>query len=92
MISNQQRGGIERYDYAIHGRPFPGAKPVWPTIILNLPQINVGRTDSNNVILQHASISRNHLKIIIAGGQVKIEDLDSRFGTFINGARIKRAP
>ena len=35
-------------------------------------------------------VSRRHAKIVFAGEDVSIEDLDSRNGTFVNGLQIKR--
>jgi ABC-type multidrug transport system ATPase subunit len=65
--------------------------PTWPPIPLNAPVVTVGRTDGNTVQIQHTSISRTHLKLTRgADGSVELEDLDSRFGTFVNGARIKK--
>lgn len=67
-------------------------RPTWPPIPANLPQVTVGRLNTNNVVIEHVSVSRNHLKLTNTNGVVEIEDLDSRFGTFVNGARIKKCP
>jgi ABC-type multidrug transport system ATPase subunit len=64
--------------------------PIWPVIPIADGEITIGRASNCSVCLQHASISRTHLKLIRAQQRVEIEDLDSRFGTFVNGARIKR--
>lgn len=67
------------------------ANPVWPVIAVG-KNVTVGREDTNSIRIQHASISRKHLRLaLLDGGQVEIEDLDSRFGTFVNGARIKKS-
>ncbi len=69
----------------------PYVRVAWPPIPLSAETITIGRTDSNSIQIQHASISRQHLKLNrAADGSYDIEDLDSRFGTFVNGARIKR--
>jgi ABC-type multidrug transport system ATPase subunit len=63
----------------------------WPAISLTASPVTVGRTDSNTVQMQHASISRTHLKLIkTESGDWELQDLDSRFGTFVNGARVAR--
>ena len=43
--------------------PGVAGKPAWPPIPLTTPTITVGRTDSNTIQIQHASISRTHLKL-----------------------------
>jgi len=64
----------------------------WPSIPVNAPEVTVGRLPTNTVAVEHASVSRNHLKITNRDGVIEIEDLDSRFGTFVNGARIRKCP
>lgn len=68
------------------------SKPVWPVVSLSGGDtVTVGRTDSNTVQIQHASISRAHLRLVkTASGDWELEDLDSRFGTYVNGARVKK--
>jgi len=40
--------------------------------------------DSNTIQIQHASISRTHLKLAkTPTNEWELEDLDSRFGTFV---------
>jgi ABC-type multidrug transport system ATPase subunit len=70
--------------------PFAVGNPVWPVISVPGGEVSVGRTSDCSVCLQHASISRLHCKFIRTGQMVEVEDLDSRFGTFVNGSRIKR--
>jgi ABC transport system ATP-binding/permease protein len=65
-------------------------RPVWPVIPITAAEVTVGRASNCSVPLLHASISRVHVKLIRTGKQVEIEDQDSRFGTFVNGTRIKR--
>jgi ABC transport system ATP-binding/permease protein len=64
--------------------------PVWPAISITAAEITIGRASTCSILLMHASISRVHAKLIKNGQQVEIEDQDSRFGTFVNGTRIKR--
>jgi len=49
----------------------------------------VGRSLANAVSIDLKGISRRHCKITISGEQATIEDLGSRFGTFVNGKLIK---
>jgi len=53
--------------------------------------ITVGRELDNDIVLNDIKISRHHLKITIDENMVRIEDLGSRNGTFINGQRLSGA-
>src|SRR5258708_3422322 len=53
-------------------------------------EVTVGRSRSCTVALNHASVGRQHARLIISGEGVDIEDLDSRFGTSVNGTFIRR--
>ncbi|MBI2925613.1 MAG: FHA domain-containing protein [Verrucomicrobia bacterium] len=48
----------------------------------------LGRRDSNDVQIDHASVSGAHCEIFVQGGAVHVRDLNSTNGTFIDGARI----
>lgn len=51
--------------------------------------LTIGRNPDNDLVLSHASISRNHAKIERKGeGKFVITDLDSMNGTFVNGHQI----
>jgi predicted component of type VI protein secretion system len=49
----------------------------------------VGRAPESQVVLNLASVSRNHARIFYEGGHYWIKDLDSANGTSINGKRVK---
>jgi pSer/pThr/pTyr-binding forkhead associated (FHA) protein len=55
------------------------------------PDLNIviGRVSDVDVLLLDIKVSRKHAKISTHGGQVFLEDLASRNGTFVNGARIR---
>ncbi len=49
----------------------------------------VGRSGrKNDVILDDDHVSRRHVRIVVRGGRHVLEDLGSRWGTFVNGARV----
>lgn len=51
--------------------------------------LGVGReTDNTIVIVDDAYISAHHVKITVADGRVLIDDLNSKNGTYLNGARL----
>lgn len=45
----------------------------------------IGRTGENDLQIEHHSISRNHAKIIVTAGRVKMVDLQSKNGIRVNG-------
>lgn len=50
--------------------------------------VSVGRSPSNDVVIPHESISRNHCKVELEKGIFHITDLGSSNGTFIDGQRL----
>jgi DNA-binding winged helix-turn-helix (wHTH) protein len=48
----------------------------------------VGRHPASGVWINGTSVSREHARIVIAGGRATIEDRASRNGTFVDGRRI----
>jgi len=51
----------------------------------------IGRSDDAAVVLDHWSVSRHHARLLIAGDDTTVEDLDSKNGTYLNGQRIESA-
>ncbi len=54
---------------------------------LSRPQMIIGRTDENDIVINHRSISRNHAKIVREPdtGRYTISDLQSSNGVRVNG-------
>ncbi len=50
----------------------------------------IGRHADNQLALRDNRASRSHARIIVENGDYVIEDLQSRHGTFVNGARVAR--
>jgi len=48
----------------------------------------VGRSADAQIRIQDSAASRRHARLFSTGGEVSVEDLGSRSGTFVNGARI----
>lgn len=49
----------------------------------------VGRSSNCDIVINDASVSRRHARLIINGNELRISDLQSRFGTFVNDQRIE---
>lgn len=54
----------------------------------NIQEIYIGRSNQNNIILHNKRTSSNHCKIYRTSGLLKIRDLRSSNGTYVNGKRI----
>lgn len=52
--------------------------------------ISIGREASNNVVIADPFLSKRHAFFLVKDGQVFIEDLNSRNGTFLNGEQINQ--
>lgn len=53
--------------------------------------ITIGRNDAADIFLPDQWVSRWHCKLIVEGDQLKVIDLGSRHGTFLNGVRVDEA-
>ncbi|MDA1141299.1 MAG: FHA domain-containing protein [Planctomycetota bacterium] len=51
---------------------------------------SIGRSVANSVSVDEKGVSRRHCKVNVRNGVVEIEDLGSRFGTFVNGNLIRK--
>ncbi|MEE8408617.1 MAG: FHA domain-containing protein, partial [Myxococcota bacterium] len=48
-------------------------------------EVIIGRTEENDVAIDHRSVSRHHAKITVVGNSFKVVDLKSANGTLVNG-------
>jgi ABC transport system ATP-binding/permease protein len=60
------------------------------TVDLSKDKISIGRDASNDVVVNHPTVSKHHAEIVKQGGKVFISDLGSTNGTYVNGIKIKR--
>ena len=58
---------------------------------LEKPEIIVGRAPDCDLVVEDTAISRKHFKVILKADKLKIEDLGSTNGTYVNGERVKKA-
>lgn len=58
---------------------------------LNLPEktVVVGRDEDCAVRLNTHEVSRQHCTLLVAGDEIRVKDLGSRNGTFINDVEVK---
>ena len=56
---------------------------------LRKPRIVVGRNNSCDLRIPLSSVSREHCEILIADDKIKVKDLGSSNGTYLNNNRIK---
>lgn len=61
------------------------------TFALDKELVTVGRVAGNDIVLEDASISRRHAKVIRKGATWSVEDLGSSNGSTIGGGKITKA-
>jgi len=50
-------------------------------------QITIGRSPTNNIFIRDKNVSRVQCEIVVADGVVRLTDLQSTNGTFVNDVR-----
>ena len=55
------------------------------------PEIVIGRGGGADLLLPSLHVSRRHAKLVCESGTYAIQDLESSYGTFVNGERIARS-
>ncbi|MEO1480504.1 MAG: sigma 54-interacting transcriptional regulator [Myxococcota bacterium] len=57
----------------------------WP---VDIKGVVLGKAESNDVVIADPYASGTHARVILEEGRVMVEDLDSRNGVFVDGAKI----
>lgn len=69
----------------IEGRPLGKKIPLVP------PKVNIGRGTKSDISIDDKSVSHLHAELTFEKDEVKIADLNSTNGTFVNDKKIKKA-
>jgi pSer/pThr/pTyr-binding forkhead associated (FHA) protein len=75
VVRPQQHGRLVILSSNFAGREFA----------LDKPACVIGRTDENDIVINHRSISRHHAKVVREHGRYSIVDLHSSNGVRVNG-------
>src|SRR4051812_32762202 len=62
-----------------------------PFVPVSEAPVLIGRSGEAALRLLHPTVSRRHATVARAGGGLVVAAHDSRFGTFVNGARVRAA-
>ena len=62
------------------------------TVAVTRFPFRLGRHHENDLVLEEGDVSRHHAEIIKEGDRYVLSDTNSRFGTFLNGAKVEREP
>ena len=56
---------------------------------ISSPTVNIGRAETNDLVLNHPSVSRHHARLsVLPGDTTLVNDLGSLNGTYVNGQQI----
>ncbi|MFL5355409.1 sigma 54-interacting transcriptional regulator [Archangium sp.] len=53
--------------------------------------LRIGKAPDNDMVLDHPTVSRNHLRVRRQGDRFLVEDMGSTNGTFLDGAQVREA-
>jgi sigma-B regulation protein RsbU (phosphoserine phosphatase) len=60
------------------------------TVAIRVQPFHIGRQADNQLVIRDNRASRVHARVVLDHGEYWIEDLNSRHGTFVNGAKTPR--
>lgn len=60
-------------------------------VLLDRPQVDIGRARDNDVILDDPRVSRHHARLVARFGQFVVLDLGSTYGTTLNGQAVQES-
>jgi sigma-B regulation protein RsbU (phosphoserine phosphatase) len=60
--------------------------------LIAAPEITIGRAGGVDFVLTSQHVSRRHAKLVASSNGYELQDLESTYGTFVNGNRVSRHP
>jgi pSer/pThr/pTyr-binding forkhead associated (FHA) protein len=60
----------------------------WEVSLEDFDSLTIGRTDDNQIVIEHPKVSRQHAELVRRGSMVVLRDLGSTNGTWHNGVRV----
>ena len=57
-------------------------------VVIDRLPFSIGRRETNGLRLGGSEVSREHAEITLEGTRYKVRDLQSRYGTFVNGEPV----
>jgi pilus assembly protein CpaF len=52
------------------------------------PEVTIGRMKGNDIVLPKGNVSKKHARLIKDGSDLKVDDLNSTNGTYVNGRKV----
>jgi hypothetical protein len=81
-VERGELAGAFRYALIVERGPRAGL-----TYVLGDGETLVGRSEESHIFLSDVTVSRNHARFVVDETGLRVEDLGSTNGTYVNGAR-----
>jgi phosphoserine phosphatase RsbU/P len=59
------------------------------TFRLSAPEVSIGRKSESDIVVPSINVSKRQARVVAGPGGYELIDTESRFGTFVNGKRVK---
>lgn len=59
------------------------------TFPISVPELSIGRKSESDIVVPSINVSKRQARIVAGPGGYELIDTESRFGTFVNGKRVK---
>jgi pSer/pThr/pTyr-binding forkhead associated (FHA) protein len=63
----------------------------WEVPIEDSDRLAIGRTEDNQVVIEHESVSRHHAEVVRRGSAFLVRDLGSTNGVWLRGERVEES-
>ncbi len=84
--ARSERLGVQQFHLVLVNTD--GAGNTYP---ISKDELKIGKAPENDVVVDHPTVSRNHLVIKRQGDRFLVQDQGSTNGTFIDGAQVREA-